>query len=112
KDAVTVADRAPLRTSLPSPRAPRARLKLSRTIDLPAPVSPVKMVSPLARERSRLSIRTMSRIERATSMASPYAIRVSRAARLKHQPATLETVFFQVWLIHEPLSSRGAVPPD
>ncbi len=43
----------------------------SRRIDLPAPVSPVSTVSPATNSRSSLSMRTMSRIERAASISRP-----------------------------------------
>ncbi len=45
-----------------------ARAKASSRIDLPAPVSPVRTVSPPEKARSSLSIRTMSRIASWTSM--------------------------------------------
>src|SRR5579885_54338 len=66
--AVTLAWAAPRRSSPASARAPRARPRASSRIDLPAPVSPVRTVSPGAKARSRRSMRTMSR------MASPNSI--------------------------------------
>src|SRR3989337_1001609 len=46
-----------------------AREKASSRIDLPAPVSPVSTDRPSPNSRSSLSIRTMSRIDRAANMA-------------------------------------------
>src|SRR4029079_8133759 len=52
-----------------SPLPPMASEKASSKIDLPAPVSPVSADRPWTNSRSSLSIRTMSRIDRAASMA-------------------------------------------
>ena len=60
----------PWRTKPPSPLAPSARENASSKIDLPAPVSPVKMVRPRPNSRSSLSIKTISRMESETSMGS------------------------------------------
>src|SRR5471030_59221 len=67
--ALAMAWAAPRRTRAASPRAPAARPKASRMIDLPAPVSPVNAVRPGPNERSRLSMRTTSRMARPISMA-------------------------------------------
>src|SRR6478672_8714306 len=68
KVAVTWPWAAPRRTSDASPRPPMARVKASSRIDFPAPVSPVSTQSPELNSRSSLSIRTMSRIDKADSM--------------------------------------------
>ncbi len=59
------------RTSPASARAPVARPRASRTMDFPAPVSPVRAVMPSPRARSRASISTTSRIVSPISMARP-----------------------------------------
>src|SRR4029078_4647486 len=69
KLAVTWPCGAPRRTSAASPRPPMARENASSKIDLPAPVSPVSAERPGPNSRSSLSIRTMSRIDSAASMA-------------------------------------------
>src|SRR6476469_983531 len=66
--AVTWPCLAPRRTNEASPRPPMARVKASSRIDFPAPVSPVSTQSPGPNSRSSLSIRTMSRIDKADSM--------------------------------------------
>src|SRR3546814_19827324 len=51
-----------------SARAPSARPSASSRMDLPAPVSPVSAHSPRAKDRSRRSMRTTSRMDSAVSM--------------------------------------------
>src|SRR5271165_126644 len=70
KTAVTWPCASPWRTRPPSPRAPSARESASRRIDLPAPVSPVRIVRPAENSRSSWSISTTSRMERRASMAA------------------------------------------
>src|SRR5579883_1911480 len=60
------------RTSAPSPRAPSASARASRRIDLPAPVSPVRMERPAPNSRSSRSISTISRIVSRTSMGDAF----------------------------------------
>src|SRR5579859_2979110 len=79
--AVATACAAPRRTRDASARAPAARPRASRMIDLPAPVSPVSAVRPGPKARSRLSISTMSR------MAKP----ISMAARMNENPPGSKT---------------------
>src|SRR5438309_2957712 len=59
---------APWRTRPESPRPPSASANASRSMDLPAPVSPVSTARPRENSISSRSIRTMSRIDRRASM--------------------------------------------
>ena len=72
KHAVTLACSAPARTRPLSARAPSASPRLSNRMLLPAPVSPVRTVSPASNCRSSRSISTTSRIDKAVStLAAP-----------------------------------------
>ena len=68
--AVAWAWAAPRRTRPASARAPVARPRASRMIDLPAPVSPVSAVKPGPMARSRVSIKTTSRMASPISMVA------------------------------------------
>jgi hypothetical protein len=71
--AVADAWAAPRLTSPESARAPSARPKASRTMDLPAPVSPVSAVSPALTDKSSAWIRTTSRMLRPINMVRDLA---------------------------------------
>src|SRR3981081_1772478 len=65
---VTCPCSTPWRTRPASPRPPSASANASRSMDLPAPVSPVSTARPPENSISSRSIRTMSRIDRRASM--------------------------------------------
>src|SRR6202453_1020733 len=70
--AVTWPCSTPCRTRPASPRPPSASAKASRSMDFPAPVSPVSTARPRENSISSRSIRTMSRIERRASMRDQF----------------------------------------
>ena len=61
KTRVISACSAPSRTTLASARAPRASCRASSKMDLPAPVSPVRAVKPVAKSKSSACTMTKSR---------------------------------------------------
>ena len=59
---------APSRTTLPSARPPKAKVKASINIDLPAPVSPVNTEKPEDNSSSIASTMTKSRMTKVLSI--------------------------------------------